>query len=69
MVCQGICDRLKVFPPMGKKSVYDAGIYARCSICEGWFVKNGVRCECCHSILKTKPRDNRQKRLNRERLM
>ena len=65
MRCKGICIRhraQKIFR-IGR---YDSG-QKRCQVCEQYIRWDGLWCPCCSYRLRTTPRNQRYKRIFRER--
>ncbi len=55
--CRGICETIKARPlPNGDR--YAMG-HKRCSFCGLFFSIPDVRCPCCQTVLRTKPRGKR----------
>lgn len=57
MMCKNICEKYRA-AKSGNTSYYAEGS-KRCQVCEIFIKWAGVRCPCCKSVLRTKPR-NRQ---------
>ena len=57
--CKGVCSQ--VMPSHRHLRIYD--LYGRCTVCETWVPLPAVRCSCCSTILRTKPKrsSNRKK--------
>lgn len=51
-MCKGVCEYVYHVPHT--QLMYD--IYNRCSVCEVWYEKPLVRCTCCKSLLRSKPK-------------
>lgn len=60
MPCAGICARYRSPKPNGLGR-YEAG-QKHCTACELFINWDGIRCPCCRSTLRTKPRKLRNKK-------
>jgi len=60
--CKGLCDQST--PSHKHLRIYD--LYGRCTVCEAWIELPSIRCHCCSTILRTKPKraSNRKKYIN-----
>lgn len=64
--CKGKCSKHKAIKHHNKGH-YLLG-HKRCQICEIFIKWNGIRCPCCSSILRTKPRKSSDKAKLNEKL-
>ena len=62
--CKGVCRRSRVVTPITRPR-YECG-QKFCSICEVFFETESLRCPCCKTKLRTRPRSRR--RVNVERI-
>lgn len=51
--CKGLCEN-KYISQKKHLRVYD--VYGRCSVCEVWIELPAIKCPCCSTILRTKPK-------------
>ena len=65
MACRDQCASLKITEPMPNGLRYSQG-QKRCSNCEIFMFHDGIKCPCCNTKLKTKPRSTKSKRLLNE---
>ncbi len=63
-MCNGLCERLKS-APVRNNLRYKTG-QKRCSLCAQYFHTEGVRCPCCGTRLRSKPRTRHKKLKNLE---
>ena len=63
-ICNGLCERLKS-APMRNSLRYKMG-QKRCSLCAQFFNTEGVRCPCCATRLRSRPRTRHKKSENLE---
>ena len=58
--CKGLCSKIRATQPKQLR-VYDT--FGRCSVCEVWVELPAIKCPCCSTILRTKPKrsSNRKK--------
>jgi hypothetical protein len=61
MVCNEICRNYIAQKPAPSLSRYASG-QKRCQLCEVFVNWQGIRCSCCGSELRTKPRNQIQKK-------
>ena len=59
MGCKGICQQFRE-PKPEDVGMYQVGI-KRCTICNVNMKLGQLRCPCCNSLLRTKPREGRAK--------
>ena len=60
--CNGICAGTKAKGQKSSFQKYKNG-FSYCSVCRVWFGNwdNGIRCPCCNTKLRTKPRSHKCK--------
>lgn len=58
--CKGACNKIPKSQPR-RSRVYDR--FGRCTVCEVWIELPCVKCPCCKTILRSKPKrsSNRKK--------
>ncbi|MEK0336135.1 MAG: hypothetical protein QQN41_01725 [Nitrosopumilus sp.] len=57
--CHGLCERLKSHS-IKNNLRYQMG-HKRCSLCALFFVTDEIRCPCCQTKLRVKPRTRKRK--------
>jgi len=60
MSCKGICKRYEAKRPIEGNNRYSIG-QKRCNKCDVFTEWEGVRCPCCGSVLRTRPRNSRHR--------
>lgn len=63
-ICNGLCERLKT-TSIKNSLRYQTG-QKRCSLCAQYFYTEDVRCPCCTTRLRSKPRTRHKKLKNLE---
>ncbi len=58
--CKGICQNFKATLPPNKIRYHNGQKY--CSVCGFFFTQEGIRCVCCKTKLRTRPRTRRCKK-------
>ena len=62
--CKGVCEKYRATLPPNKIRYKNGQKY--CSICSYFFVQKEIRCKCCGTKLRTRPRTRRNKTLLNE---
>ena len=57
--CHGLCERLKSHS-IKNNLRYQMG-HKRCSLCALFFITDEIRCPCCQTRLRVKPRTRKRK--------
>lgn len=60
MPCKGICEQYKVKRPHSDTTRYESG-QKRYNMCDVFTKWDGIRCPCCGSMLRTKPKNARHR--------
>ena len=64
MVCKGTCEKYKVVRPcytLGSKVGHYIVGNKRCSVCDIFLRWDGIKCPCCHTLLRVSSRNPRHK--------
>ena len=57
-ICHGLCERLKS-TSIRNNLRYKMG-HKRCSLCAHFFITDEIRCPCCKTRLRVKPRTKKR---------
>jgi hypothetical protein len=60
--CKGLCNREEWVMIIVGKDIYREGV-KRCRLCEKYMRLDSIRCPCCSSMMKTKSRRYRVKKM------
>ena len=59
--CKGVCDKYRATLPPNKIRYRSGQKY--CSVCSCFFIIEDIRCPCCRTKLRTRPRTRRCKKI------